>query len=306
MDKELLVSVAICTYNGEKYLSQQLDSIFKQDYPNFEVIAVDDCSTDQSSTILDNYAREYPNIKVYHNDINLGYVKNFEKAIMLCNGEYIALSDHDDVWHPEKISKQVGSIPGNLMVYHDSQYIDEHDNELNIKMSEILTLRDWDSPIPFFLKNCVSGHTILFQRSLIEHALPLDKNFFHDWWLAFVAANLGSIKYLPLSLVRYRQHVNNTVDMLQRNGNSAKKESVPNPLLVNKEWILHCSKYNGAYADYLSNLYRLINSTSSFFNRINLFLLLNKYRDELLAISKEPARRNAKKIRNMVFKLKQG
>jgi glycosyltransferase involved in cell wall biosynthesis len=306
MDKQPLVSVAICTYNGEKYLSQQLDSIFKQDYPNFEVIAVDDCSTDQSSTILDNYAREYPNMKIYYNDINLGYVKNFEKAIMLCNGEYIALSDHDDVWHSEKISKQVGAIPGNLMVYHDSQYIDEHGKELNIKMSEILNLRDWDSPIPFFLKNCVSGHTILFHRSLIEHALPLDKNFFHDWWLAFVAANLGSIKYIPLTLVRYRQHVNNTIDMLQRNDNSIKKEQAPNPLLVNKEWILHCSKYNGDFKDYLANLYRLINSRHSFFKRINLFLLLNKYRDELLAISKEPARRNAKKIRNMVFKLKQG
>lgn len=306
MDKQPLVSVAICTYNGEKYLSQQLDSIFKQDYSNFEVIAIDDCSSDQSNIILNNYAKQYPNMKVYHNIFNLGYVKNFEKAITLCNGEYIALSDHDDIWHPEKISKQVEAIPGNLMVYHDSAYIDEQNNELNIKMSEILNLCDWHSPVPFFLTNCISGHTILFHRSLIEHALPLNKNLFHDWWLAFVAANLGSIKYIPLTLVRYRQHVNNTIDMLQRNDVPIKKEQLPNPLLEHKEWILYCSKYNGAYADYLSSLHRLIDPGLPFFKKIKLFLLLDKYKDEILAISKEPARRNAKKIRNMAFNLGRG
>lgn len=298
-----LVSIAICIYNGAKYLPQQLDSIFNQTYPNFEVIAVDDCSTDGSRIILNDYAGKYPNMRVLLNESNLGYVKNFEKAIKSTSGTYIALSDHDDIWHPEKIEKQVEAVPGNILVYHDSQYIDEENNDLNVKMSEIFKLSDWNSPIPFFLKNCISGHTILFHRSLIEHALPLDKNFFHDWWLAFVATNIGTIKYIPLPLVKYRQHLNNTVDILGRNADEPAEKKDPNPLLENKDWILHCSQFKGKYAKDLKRIHHLIRTNISIFKKIRLFFLLDKFKDEIFAINIGPVRRNRKNIKKMVWEL---
>lgn len=302
MEKQPLVSIAVCVYNGAKYLSKQLDSIFNQDYNNIEVIVVDDCSTDMSKLVLEQYADQYPSLKLYCNHENLGYVKNFERAISLCNGRYIALSDHDDIWSPSKISMQVKAIPGYVMVYHDSQYIDENDNEMDIKMSDLLRLQDWTSPIPFFLKNSVSGHTILFDRILLEHALPFNPRLFHDWWLAFVAVNLGPIKYLPITLVKYRQHLNNTIDMLNLRQDKL-DEVPPNPLLLSKEWIQHCSNYKGNYANYLKKISCLIKKEISFLEKLRLFFLLIKYKDEFMATSKEPIRRNLKKIRSMVFNL---
>ena len=86
-----LVSIALCTYNGEAYIKEQLDSLIDQTYPNCEIIIVDDCSKDGTVGILKQYADKYPQIKLHINGENLGYTKNFEKAINLCNGDYVAL-----------------------------------------------------------------------------------------------------------------------------------------------------------------------------------------------------------------------
>src|SRR5688500_10348209 len=93
-----LVSIALCVYNGEKFLREQLDSLVNQSYPNIEIIASDDRSTDASLLILQEYADRYPYFKFGQNEQNLGYVKNFEKVISLCSGDLIALSDQDDIW----------------------------------------------------------------------------------------------------------------------------------------------------------------------------------------------------------------
>src|SRR5215468_9284257 len=91
-----LVSIALCTYNGEKFLQKQLDSLLEQTYPNIEIIAVDDASTDNTWRILMNSAKRYSNkLKLYKNEKNLGYSLNFERAIKLCRGDFIALSDQD-------------------------------------------------------------------------------------------------------------------------------------------------------------------------------------------------------------------
>src|SRR5690606_18169426 len=108
--------IALCTYNGGKYLIEQLDSLVKQDYPNIEIIIVDDCSKDTTLSILNSYSLHYPNIKIHVNENNLGYKKNFEKAIQLCNGEYIALSDQDDIWKLDKISKLINSIEKSVLI----------------------------------------------------------------------------------------------------------------------------------------------------------------------------------------------
>src|SRR5574344_2136916 len=99
-----MISLALPTYNGEKYLREQLDSIFNQTMVPEEIVVVDDRSTDSTIQILEEYKQKY-GLKYYINEQNLGYNKNFEKAITLCQGDYIALCDQDDVWLPEKIEK---------------------------------------------------------------------------------------------------------------------------------------------------------------------------------------------------------
>ena len=93
-----MISIAMATYNGEKYLAEQLDSILAQTVQDFELIVCDDCSSDSTAEILSRYAEKDSRIKIFVNEKNLGFVKNFEKAVSLCSGEYIALSDQDDVW----------------------------------------------------------------------------------------------------------------------------------------------------------------------------------------------------------------
>ena len=103
MPSNPLVSIALCTYNGAGFLAKQLDSLLSQSYETIEVIAVDDCSTDSTWDILQAYARKDNRLQTHKNDYNIGHTRNFEKAIALCKGDYIALSDQDDIWVGDKI-----------------------------------------------------------------------------------------------------------------------------------------------------------------------------------------------------------
>jgi len=210
-----LISIALCTYNGQKFLREQLDSLVYQDYPNLEIVVTDDCSSDQTPVILKEYSNRFPFVRVYYNEKNLGYIKNFEKAIERCKGELIALSDQDDVWQRDKISKMKSFIGDNLLAYHDSAFINDEGESMNKKMSDILNMYSGNSFKPFLFFNCVSGHACLFKRSLVSSSLPFPKEIAHDHWLAFAALNLGTIGYLDLPLVNYRQHENSDTNILR-------------------------------------------------------------------------------------------
>ncbi len=98
-----LVSVAMCTYNGERFLAQQLDSIINQTYTNIEIVICDDGSTDKTIQMIQEYQKKFATIKLYQNKTNLGFVQNFAKAISLTTGDYVATSDQDDIWLKNKI-----------------------------------------------------------------------------------------------------------------------------------------------------------------------------------------------------------
>ena len=105
------LSVALCTYNGEKFIAEQLESIARQTVLPDELIICDDRSADQTVQILHEFANKAPfPVSIYHNETTLGVIRNFEQAISLCKGEYIALADQDDVWLPEKIEKSLALI----------------------------------------------------------------------------------------------------------------------------------------------------------------------------------------------------
>jgi glycosyltransferase involved in cell wall biosynthesis len=206
------VSVALCTFNGEKFLEEQLESVLNQDYKSInEIICVDDNSSDKTWEILCKYAEKYPIFKITQNKTNLGFIKNFEKAITMTSNLFIAISDQDDIWYPNKISKLVDKIGDSLMVYSDNEYIDSKGNKLGVRFSEKRNLVETSSCLNFALFNAISGHTILFKRELLTFALPFPSDIHYDWWLGFHASQYSNIQVVNEILVGYRQHVMNVV-----------------------------------------------------------------------------------------------
>ncbi|MBT0883483.1 glycosyltransferase, partial [Campylobacter sp. 2018MI13] len=111
MQSSNCVAIIMATYNGEKYISKQLDSIINQAYKNIKIYINDDCSTDNTYSILKQYQKKYPYlINIKQNKNNIGFIKNFETLIKNCNEDFIALSDQDDIWDKNKLSKQMEII----------------------------------------------------------------------------------------------------------------------------------------------------------------------------------------------------
>lgn len=206
------VSIAMATYNGEKFLCQQLDSILSQTYKNLEVIICDDCSTDSTCTILKLYSQKDDRIKLFFNEKNLGLVKNFEKALSLCTGEYIALGDQDDIWENNKIACLIESIEGSLLIHSDALLINNDGIVINTSYSTYSQKNLNKNIHSYLLENNVTGCTALFSNKLLKYALPFPENILvHDWWLALCAYKHGAITYLDQPLIRYRQHESNQI-----------------------------------------------------------------------------------------------
>jgi glycosyltransferase involved in cell wall biosynthesis len=244
MNSQPLISIAACTYNGQEYLVEQLDSLVAQTYPYIEIVVVDDASTDETYSILENYAARYPQFKIYRNQHNVGFTENFERAVSLCTGEFIALCDQDDIWLPHKIALQVKAIGNNEIIYHDSEFVHSDGTTMGRKMSDVVNLYRGGEPEVFLFFNCVSGHSILLHRRLLTYALPLPAGYFHDWWLAYVATNTGTIDFIPECLVRYRQHDKSDTNILRLKRNTD-KYNFPSVQKIErtKAWLKLCAEF---------------------------------------------------------------
>ena len=200
------------TYNGARFLNQQLDSIINQTYKNIEIIIVDDCSADSTIEIINSYIDKYSFIKLYQNPKNLGVVKSFEKAIKLCTGDFIALSDHDDVWFPNKLQILLDNIGDNLLIHSDAVLVDEYMNIIANSYFSTVKTQKLSGFTDYLLMNNVTGCTMLFSRKLMDLAIPIPEGFYiHDHYLAIMASFYGTIKLLDEPLVFYRQHGANTI-----------------------------------------------------------------------------------------------
>jgi glycosyltransferase involved in cell wall biosynthesis len=210
-----LISVALCTYNGAAHLNEQLESLGSQTWPRIEIVAVDDASSDGTWDLLQRAAASTPALRIMRNDTNLGFAANFERAISLCSGDYIAPCDQDDVWLPTKLESLAAAIGQHTLAYCDSMLIGERGEPLGTRVSDRIRMVQGSDPLPFAFWNCVSGHAMLFRRELLAWALPARGVRFHDWWIAFVAASQGSITYVDQPLVAYRQHENSQTDVVR-------------------------------------------------------------------------------------------
>lgn len=290
MNDKTLVSIALCTYNGEAYLREQLDSIVNQSYPAIELIAVDDCSSDNTLKILEEYATEYPFIQVFENPENLGYIRNFEKALGLCNGDFIALSDQDDIWDLKKIEKQVKTIGNHLLIYHDSEFVDQNGQSLHRKMSDIMNLYRGDQPEAFLFFNCISGHSVLMKKELRDELLPFPNAYFHDWWMGYVATNLGSIDFISECLVKYRQHQKADTNILKRKRDNTLRNPLSSAMKYERKmlWIKSCVDYpKNKNPEFIQNLYAEFQKNKDEYVSFGLAKLIYKNRRVLFSINKK-------------------
>lgn len=199
-----LVSIAMCTFNGGRYLRTQLESLLQQTYPHFELVIVDDVSTDDTWFILQSYAEKDNRIRILRNDVNLGYNKNFEKAFSLCLGDYIAVSDQDDWWEPEKISEMMQQWPADaVFVYSLSR---DFFGEEPVRGEENKPIRYYEGSMPAKLAfdSPIHGHACMFKKELLEKAKPFPVDVYYDWWLSMVASATGKVGCIPTTYTYHR------------------------------------------------------------------------------------------------------
>lgn len=221
--KDSLVSVAMATYNGERFIKEQIDSILRQTIQNIEIVICDDCSTDNTWEILKEYANIDNRFKIYRNETNIGFVRNFDKVISLCQGDYIALSDQDDIWMENHLSLLLAGLRDKVMTCGNALLVDEEGNSLKT------TWKDFEQfdKVPnddfiklksiIFFRNPFQGATMLFRKELISYALPIPQNIgFHDRWLAIVACLCGGINYIDNVVLKYRRTCDNVTSQRKK------------------------------------------------------------------------------------------
>ncbi len=223
-DDTLRVSVALCTFNGARFIAEQLESILSQVPPPFEVVVGDDGSTDDTLAIIRGTAAAHPSttLSILPATAHLGVTANFERTIAATTGELVALSDQDDVWHAGRLARLVhefGTAPDALLVHHDARLIDDRGASTGATLFESLRVGSREKQATaegrafavYIRRNLATGATVMFRRTLLDSARPFPEGWVHDEWLAIIAAALGRVSLIDEQLVDYRQHGANQI-----------------------------------------------------------------------------------------------
>jgi glycosyltransferase involved in cell wall biosynthesis len=160
-----LISIVLCCYNGQRFIKQQIDSLLNQTYPNIEIIISDDGSTDGTVQILQEFRSEQ-RIQLFFQSTNLGSSQNFEFAVGKTHGDFVAFSDQDDIWLPNKVEKLYSAIGDSYLVYCDSELVNENGDKLNKKISDLRRMYAGSETAGFILFNVVWGHAMMISREL--------------------------------------------------------------------------------------------------------------------------------------------
>jgi glycosyltransferase involved in cell wall biosynthesis len=307
---DMRLSIALCTYNGEKYLQQLLESIDGQTRKPEEIVICDDGSTDRTIEVINRFSsRSSITVKLFINEYNLGITKNFEKAISLCSGDIIFLSDQDDIWHYEKLKtfeQKFTSLPDVGIIFSNANLVDENLKTLNntlwvsIEFDRKKQSMVENKQTPTALLNDLErdfawGATMAFRSCYKDLILPIPWNWAHDTWIMLIIGAVVDVAFISQPLIEYRQHSqqecgapnNRNVLFLVKNITNEIKEMVKNRLAyrdnTNRNIFKLANKYETAY-DKLSK----INTGSK--NTIVIQILKNKsdhFKSRSIIISKK-------------------
>lgn len=228
------ISIAMATYNGSRYLEKQLESFTAQSFLPSELVVCDDCSTDNTVDILKNFSLHAPfPVKIIENSKKLGVTSNFSKAVSLCSGAYIALSDQDDYWLPQKLEKQVTFLENNInkdVVFSNLSIVDSSLQNAGNTMWDYVGFHNDDQNLWLNNKalnillnkgNVVTGCSIMVRRSFAEMNLRfldgISVGKLHDEIISLRAAIDNRIGFIDECLILYRQHSNQVVGTTRKN-----------------------------------------------------------------------------------------
>lgn len=228
--QRLTISIAMCTYNGERFLQEQLDSFLNQTRLPDELVVCDDGSQDGTVRILEAFAARSPfPVRLFINPENLGFSKNFEKAISLCQGEIIALSDQDDVWMPDKLERfeLIFSINPKLgYVFCNALIVNENLQALGFTSWEYLGFTPrlqkefCQGKATEILLNDITvyGATLAFRSEMRNFFLPIPDFWAYDSWIVFLVSLIRDVSILQENLNMYRQHSSQCTKGLRKLG----------------------------------------------------------------------------------------
>ncbi len=222
--KEIVeIDVLMAVYNGERYLEEQILSIYKQTIKPKRLIVSDDCSSDGSHELLISLKKYWPDwLLLSSPERRLGCKANFGRLVQFSNSPYIAFADQDDIWDLEKLEKsymlcsQEEKLKGSnypILVHSDLRLIREDGSLISQSFFDFQNLNPQRTSLDdLLIQNVVTGSTTLINKSLLNIAIPIPSElFYHDMWLALVASRFGAILFISESLVSYRQHDSNLI-----------------------------------------------------------------------------------------------
>ena len=213
------IDILLATYNGSKYLHEQLDSILSQSYGNINVIIRDDGSSDNTVMIIKEYEQKDNRVKLLSDNLgNLGFVRNFEKLMKNSTSEYLMFSDQDDIWYNNKVEtsyKRIKAIEEKngkscpILVHTNSKIMNYETRTKSLFISDCAKNSSFENS---FFNFFVQGSTMLINGSLKREALPFSKEvYLHDRYLHLIAEFIGIRAYIDMPTMDYRQHSNNEI-----------------------------------------------------------------------------------------------
>lgn len=297
----MAISVALCTYNGEKYIREQLDSILNQTVKPDEIVVCDDVSSDSTIQILEEYRQKYPEtFRIKKNQVNLKSNKNFQQSVSFCTGDYIFCADQDDVWVKDKVEKTLAVFNANPKlegVFSNAELIDGNGNiypNTSLWAQISFNERLYTKPVDLFdiinrKGNMVTGATLCIKKEIKDFIFPFpqSKDIYHDEWIALLLAYRQTLAYTTDKLIKYRIHSSQQVGAeMNRNEQKAAHED---EILSGRKKAVAFSDYKLLSRMYYRNYlkYKELLQTDTSQTGIDFNALLNKNLEGFLATEKK-------------------
>lgn len=212
-----MISVCMALYNGERFVREQTLSIISQLGACDELVISDDSSTDSSLTILCDIGD--PRIHILKNTERLGPAMNLQRALLASKGDLIFLSDHDDLWMPEKIARCLAAIETCDLVLHDAVILNADGVQVLSSLFQTRGVKQgfWAN----WFRNSYTGCCMAFRRDVLLASLPFPAHIpMHDQWIGLIAERNFKVSFLPETLIGYRQHGGNATNTVHGSNNS--------------------------------------------------------------------------------------